>query len=59
MHITRDGRLKYSLDYEKGLSNNTAFSIYEDKVTLVRHGYGISHINLSSRFRIYNDAKGK
>lgn len=61
MHITRDGRLKYSLDYEKGLSNNTVLSIYEDKKGNLWLGMdiGISHINLSSRFRIYNDAKGQ
>jgi len=61
MHITRDGRLKYSLDYEKGLSNNTVLSIYEDKKGNLWLGMdiGISHINLSSRFRMYNDAKGQ
>jgi DNA-binding CsgD family transcriptional regulator/membrane protein implicated in regulation of membrane protease activity len=61
MHITSDGRLKYSLDYEKGLSNNTVLSIFEDKKGNLWLGMdiGISHINLSSRFRIYNDAKGQ
>ncbi len=61
VHITSDGRLKYSLDYEKGLSNNTVLSIYEDKKGNLWLGMdiGISHINLSSRFRIYNDAKGQ
>ncbi|MDA0317379.1 MAG: triple tyrosine motif-containing protein [Bacteroidetes bacterium] len=61
MHITRDGRLKYSLDYEKGLSNNTVLSIYEDKKGNLWLGMdiGISHLNLSSRFRMYNDAKGQ
>ena len=49
------------MDYEKGLSNNTVLSIYEDKKTIMVRGMdiGISHINLSSRFRIYNDAKGQ
>ena len=53
MHITRDGRLKYSLDYEKGLSNNTVLSIYEDKKGNLWLGMdiGISHINLSSMKR--------
>jgi DNA-binding CsgD family transcriptional regulator len=61
MHITKEGRLKYSLNYEKGLSNNTVLSIFEDKKGNLWLGMdiGISHINLSSRFRIYDDAKGQ
>ena len=60
-HITSDGRLKYSLDFEKGLSNNTVLSVFEDIKGNLWLGMdiGISHVNLSSRFRIYNDAKGQ
>jgi DNA-binding CsgD family transcriptional regulator len=61
IHIENDGRLKYRLSYEKGLSNNTVLSIFEDQKNNIWLGMdiGISHVNLSSRFRVYNDAKGK
>jgi ligand-binding sensor domain-containing protein len=46
---------------KKGLSNNTVLSIFEDQKNNIWLGMdiGISHVNLSSRFRVYNDAKGK
>lgn len=61
IHISKDGLLKYRLSYEKGLSNNTVLSIFEDQKNNLWLGMdiGISHVNLSSRFRVYNDAKGK
>lgn len=61
IHITNDGELKYRLNYEKGLSNNTVLSIFEDQKNNIWLGMdiGISHVNLSSRFRVYNDAKGQ
>jgi len=61
IHITNDGRLKYRVDYEKGLSNNTVLSVFEDIKGNLWLGMdiGISHINLSSRFRLYNDASGQ
>ena len=61
IHITKEGRLKYRLNYEMGLSNNTVLSIFEDQKNNIWLGMdiGISHVNLSSRFRVYNDAKGQ
>ena len=60
-HISSDGQIKYNLDYEKGLSNNTILSIYEDQKNNLWLGLdiGISHINLTSRFRVYKDATGQ
>ena len=61
IHITNDGKLKYRLNYTKGLNNNTVLSIFEDQKNNIWLGMdiGISHVNLSSRFRVYNDAKGQ
>lgn len=60
-HILPNGQLSYNLNYEKGLSNNTILSIYQDQKNNLWLGLdiGISHINLTSRFRVYNDATGQ
>ena len=60
-HISPNGQLIYNLDYEKGLTNNTILSIYQDQKNNLWLGLdiGISHVNLSSRFRVYNDATGQ
>lgn len=59
-HLSPQGALKYDLNFEKGLSNNTVLSVYEDYQNNVWLGLdiGISHINLSSQFVVYNDTKG-
>lgn len=61
LHISPNGTLSYNLDYEKGLTNNTVLSIYEDQTNNLWLGLdiGISHINLASRFRVYKDATGQ
>ena len=59
-HLSPQGTLKYDLNFEKGLSNNTVLSVYEDYQNNVWLGLdiGISHVNLSSQFVVYNDTKG-
>ena len=59
-HISSQGNLKYDLNFEKGLSNNTVLSVFEDYQNNLWLGLdiGISHVNLSSQFIVYNDTKG-
>ena len=59
-HLSAEGDLKYNLNFEKGLSNNTVLSVFEDYQSNLWLGLdiGISHINLSSQFVVYNDKKG-
>ena len=59
-HLSAEGDLKYDLNFEKGLSNNTVLSVFEDYQSNLWLGLdiGISHINLSSQFVVYNDKKG-
>jgi DNA-binding CsgD family transcriptional regulator len=59
-HFTSDGKVKYDLNFEKGLSNNTVLSVYEDQQNNLWLGLdiGISFINLSTQFTVYNDTKG-
>ena len=61
IHINPDGSYKYSIDFEKGLSNNTVLSVFQDSNYDLWLGLdiGISHVNLSSRFRVYNDNSGQ
>ena len=59
-HLSPEGTLKYDLNFEKGLTNNTVLSVFEDYQNNLWLGLdiGISHINLSSQFVVYNDTKG-
>ena len=61
IHIKSDGSLKYKIDFEKGLTNNTILSIFQDQKNNLWLGLdiGISHVNLSSKFRVYKDATGQ
>ena len=58
--LTSDGKLKYDLNFENGLSNNTILSVFEDQQNNLWLGLdiGISFINLSTQFTVYNDTKG-
>ena len=58
--LTSDGQLKYDLNFENGLSNNTILSVFEDQQNNLWLGLdiGISFINLSTQFTVYNDTKG-
>tara|TARA_B110000459_G_C16618315_1_gene500120 strand:- start:820 stop:3627 length:2808 start_codon:yes stop_codon:yes gene_type:complete len=59
-HLNSEGLLKYDLNFEKGLSNNTVLSVFEDQQNNLWLGLdiGISFINLSTQFTVYNDTKG-
>ncbi|MDA9125547.1 LuxR C-terminal-related transcriptional regulator [Flavobacteriaceae bacterium] len=59
-HLSSQGNLKYDLNFEKGLSNNTVLSVFEDYQNNLWLGLdiGVSHVNLSSQFVVYNDTKG-
>ena len=59
-HLSPQGTLKYDLNFEKGLSNNTVLSVFEDYQNNLWLGLdiGVSHINLSSQFIVCNDTKG-
>ena len=59
-HLNSNGLLKYDLNFEKGLSNNTVLSVFEDQQNNLWLGLdiGISFINLSTQFTVYNDTKG-
>ena len=59
-HLSPQGNLKYDLNFEKGLSNNTVLSVFEDFQNNLWLGLdiGVSHVNLSSQFVVYNDQKG-
>ena len=59
-HLSPQGNLKYDLSFEKGLSNNTVLSVFEDYQNNLWLGLdiGVSHVNLSSQFVVYNDTKG-
>ena len=58
--LTSDGKLRYDLNFENGLSNNTILSVFEDQQNNLWLGLdiGISFINLSTQFTVYNDTKG-
>lgn len=60
IHLAPNGNVKYILNFERGLPNNTVLSILEDQQSNLWFGLdlGISYVNLSSSFRVYNDVKG-
>lgn len=55
-----DGRLKYHLTQDKGLSNNTVLSLFEDKDRNLWMGLdnGIDCLNISSPIRSFTDNTG-
>ncbi|TXE09953.1 LuxR family transcriptional regulator [Seonamhaeicola algicola] len=61
IHITANGKINYQINQNKGLSNNTVLSVFEDEDSNIWLGleYGINCINIKSAFRIYNDRDGK
>jgi AraC family transcriptional regulator, chitin signaling transcriptional activator len=58
--LTKDGKVKYHLTQSKGLSNNTALSLFEDtdKNLWIGLDNGINCINLQSPFKSYSDDTG-
>lgn len=61
LHITPEGKISYQINQNKGLSNNTVLSVFEDADNNIWLGleFGINCINIKSAFRIYNDRDGK
>jgi DNA-binding CsgD family transcriptional regulator len=59
--LTPEGKLRYHLNQENGLTNNTILSLYEDTKNNLWAGAdnGISYINLSSPFLKYTDKTGQ
>ncbi len=61
LHVSFEGEVDYSIDFSKGLSNNTIHYIFEDSednIWLALEN-GINCINVESPFQIYNDKEGK
>lgn len=58
--ITKEGKKKYHISQKKGLSNNTALSLFEDKEKNLWIGLdnGINCINLNSPIQSYVDDSG-
>ena len=59
--LTEEGTLIEELNQEKGLSNNTVLSLYEDQLSNLWLGLdnGINLINRSSAFKEYIDVNGQ
>jgi AraC family chitin signaling transcriptional activator len=60
VYLTEKGDLIYHIDQNKGISNNTVLSLFEDADDTIWLGLdnGISYLNRNSPFREYNDEKG-
>jgi len=60
-HIDSQGNLINQINQEVGLNNNTVLSIFQDEDQNIWLGLdnGISVVNFSSPFKVFNDVKGK
>lgn len=60
IHLTKKGETNYQITQEKGLSNNTVLSLFEDRTNNVWTGLdnGINCINVKSPIRTFFDYKG-
>lgn len=58
--LTRDGKLKYNIDQNHGLSNNTVLSLFEDKDMNLWIGLdnGINCLNLQTPVKSFSDNTG-
>lgn len=61
IHLSADGEIINQFDQQKGLSNNTILSLFEDKDNNIWLGLdnGINCINLDSQYSIYQDVIGE
>lgn len=59
--IKPDGKISFIIDQQKGLSNNTVLSLFEDMDQNIWLGLdnGINCVNLASPLRIYKDVIGE
>lgn len=60
IYLNEKGDLDYHINQNKGISNNTVLSLFEDADDTIWLGLdnGISYLNRNSPFREYNDQKG-
>jgi DNA-binding CsgD family transcriptional regulator/ligand-binding sensor domain-containing protein len=60
LHLTKGGKIEYSINQKKGLSNNTVLSLFEDKHNNVWAGLnnGINCLNVKSPIKAFNDYDG-
>ncbi len=60
IYLSPEGNVNYQINQKKGLSNNTALSLFEDAARNVWVGLdnGINCINIKSPFKIFNDDEG-
>lgn len=59
-YLTKEGEVKYQINQNNGLSNNTALSLFEDEDENIWIGLdnGINCINIKSPVGIFNDDRG-
>ncbi|MDO6596541.1 triple tyrosine motif-containing protein [Oceanihabitans sp. 2_MG-2023] len=59
--IDQKGNIKQQINHEKGLSNNTILSLFQDQDSNIWLGLdnGINCINITSPFSIFDDIKGE
>ena len=60
LYIDRSGEIRYKINQNKGLINNTILSIFEDADQNIWLGLdkGVGIVNMKSSFRFYNDKRG-
>lgn len=60
IYLTKEGVIKYQINQNNGLSNNTALSLFEDEDENIWVGLdnGINCINIKSPLRVFNDDRG-
>lgn len=58
--MSPEGEIKFQINQDSGLQNNTVLSLYEDQSNNIWLGLdnGISFINPNSAYKIYNDTEG-
>lgn len=60
LYLSKSGEIRYKINQNKGLINNTILSIFEDSDENIWLGLdkGIGIVNMKSSFRFYNDKSG-
>ncbi len=60
IYLNNNGELRYQIDQDEGLLNNTVLSLFEDRDRNIWLGldHGISYINIEAPYKVFNDFKG-
>ena len=60
LYLNGGGELVYHINQDRGLSNNTVLSLFEDIDSTIWLGldYGLSYVNLEAPYEVFNDTKG-